>query len=245
MREDGLSIEKLEVQVDSKPILHGVNLHIGNGETHVIMGPNGSGKSTLAQSIFGHPSYKKTAGRVIFCGQDITKQTPDTIARLGMLLAFQYPQNIPGVSVTNLLSLAARQKTKDVSLAQLSKQIGKYAETMGLPEEFLTRSLNDGFSGGEKKKTEVLQLAVLDPKLAVFDETDSGLDIDSLRIVGEQISLLSQRKTSILLITHYKRILHYIKPDYVHVMYKGRIIKSGDKLLAEKIEAQGYENIIK
>src|SRR3989344_6188169 len=238
-----LQIQNLHVRIGKKPILNGVDLNIGEGETHAIMGPNGSGKSTLAQALFSHPSYEKTEGKILFSGQDITKESPDAIAKLGMLLAFQYPQSISGVSVTNLLKLASVAVGYKKPLAEFSPIVQTQAEQMRLPEEFLTRSLNEGFSGGEKKKAEVLQLAVLKPKLAVFDETDSGLDVDALRIVAKQINVLKKQGTSILLITHYQRILKYVKPDFVHVMKAGRIVQSGDKDLAERIEKEGYSNL--
>lgn len=239
-----LAIKNLHVRIGKKPILEGVNLNVGSGETHAIMGPNGSGKSTLAQTLFSHPSYEKTAGRITFEGQDITAASPDEIAKLGMLLAFQYPQSISGVSVTNLLKLASVAAGSRQPLAEFSQMVQTQAETMHLPEEFLTRSLNEGFSGGEKKKAEILQLSILKPKLAVLDETDSGLDVDALSIVAAEINTLRASGASILLITHYQRILQYVKPDCVHVMYKGRIVKSGSYELAEQIEKNGYEKII-
>ena len=265
-----LTIKNLKVKIKNKSILNGVNLKIGKGQTHVVMGPNGSGKSTLAQTLFSHPTYTITQGKIIFNGKNITGISTDKIAKLGMLMAFQYPQTVPGVSVTNLLKIASRnrdrailperspgakanpQKAKKVypeqgggelKISAFAEMVKKQALAMQLPEEFLTRSLNEGFSGGEKKKAEVLQLAVLRPKLAVFDETDSGLDVDALRIVAKQINVLKKQGTSILLITHYQRILKYVKPDFVHVMKAGRIVQSGDKDLAERIEKEGYSNL--
>lgn len=242
-----LTIKNLHVKIKEKSILNGVNLKIGKNQTHVIMGPNGSGKSTLAQTLFSHPVYEITAGTIHFGKKDITREATNKIAKLGILMAFQYPQTIPGVSVTNLLKIASRQQksTKEINIGNFVKLVKKQATTMQLPEEFLTRSLNDGFSGGEKKKAEVLQLAILKPRLAVFDETDSGLDVDSLKIVAKQINTLKKQGTSILLITHYQRILEYIEPDFVHIMKKGRIVRSGDKTLAEEIEKNGYEKITK
>ena len=240
-----LNIKNLNVAIKDKSILNGVNLKIGKGETHVIMGPNGSGKSTLAQTLFSHPAYKIIEGEIFFNSKNITGLATDKIAKLGMLLAFQYPQTIPGVTVVNLLKVASWQKPKKqkISLEKFTKDIQRQARKMHLADEFLSRSLNEGFSGGEKKKTEVLQLSVLKPKLAVFDETDSGLDIDALRIVAKQINELKKLGTSIMLITHYQRILKYIKPDFVHVLLRGRIVKSGSEELAEKIEKEGYEKI--
>jgi Fe-S cluster assembly ATP-binding protein len=273
-----LTIKNLKVKIKNKSILNGVNLKVGKAETHVIMGPNGSGKSTLSQTLFSHPSYTIESGKITFNGKNITGLSTDKIAKLGMLMAFQYPQTIPGVSVTNLLKIASRniknenarleqgreasrnkdrailperspgakanpQKAKEVNIGAFAEMVKKKAKAMVLPEEFLTRSLNEGFSGGEKKKAEVLQLAVLRPKLAVFDETDSGLDVDALRIVAKQINELKKQGTSILLITHYQRILKYVKPDFVHVMKTGRIVQSGGKNLAEQIEKEGYSNL--
>jgi len=239
-----LQIQNLHVRIGKKPILNGVDLNIGEGETHAIMGPNGSGKSTLAQALFSHPSYEKTEGKILFSGQDITKESPDAIAKLGMLLAFQYPQSISGVSVTNLLKLASVAVGYKKPLAEFSQIVQTQAEQMRLPEEFLTRSLNEGFSGGEKKKAEILQLSILNPKLAVLDETDSGLDVDALAIVAAEINTLRASGASILLITHYQRILQYVKPDFVHVMYKGKIVKSGGPDLAQQIEQVGYGNLM-
>lgn len=242
-----LQIKNLHVKIDDKPILNGVDLVVNPGETHAIMGPNGSGKSTLAQSLFSHPLYEKTAGTIFFEGKDITEKPADEIAKLGMLLAFQYPQSISGVTVTNLLKLAVRQRAElpQKTLADFSQSVAMLANSMQLPEEFLSRSLNEGFSGGEKKKAEILQLATLQPKLAVFDETDSGLDVDSLRIVSEKINELRKTGTSAIVITHYQRILQYIKPDFVHVMYKGQMVKSGSSELASEIEKNGYGDILK
>jgi len=249
-----LSIKNLKVNIGKKQILKGVNLVVSPGETHAIMGPNGSGKSTLAQSLFSHPTYSKTSGKILFNKKNITNLPPDKIARLGMLLAFQYPQTIPGVSVTNLLKIANHSNNKilrssqddrkvgkkKISLKEFLKSVEKQSRGMNLPQEFLTRSLNEGFSGGEKKKAEVLQISVLKPKLAVFDETDSGLDVDSLKIVGKKINELQQNGTAVLIITHYNRILKYVKPDFVHIMKDGRIVESGKKQLAERIEKRGY-----
>jgi Fe-S cluster assembly ATP-binding protein len=241
-----LQIQNLHVKIGDKPILNGVDFSVGKGETHAIMGPNGSGKSTLAQSLFSHPNYEKTAGQILFEGKDITQSPADEIARLGMLLAFQYPQSISGVTVTNLLKLAARQRAElpKIPLAEFSANVSKLATSMQLPEEFLTRSLNEGFSGGEKKKAEVLQLATLQPRLAVFDETDSGLDVDSLKVVSEKINELRKLGTSVVIITHYQRILQYINPDFVHIMHKGRIVRSGSSELASEIEKNGYGDIL-
>lgn len=239
-----LSINKLKVAIDNKPILRGVDLHIKQGETHAIMGPNGSGKSTLAQAILRHPRYKITGGSIHFAGKNLNRLTTDKVACLGVLLAFQYPSAIPGVSVNNLLKIAqgaGHKAGKKRNLKMFLGDIKSAASAMRLPEEFLSRSLNEGFSGGEKKKTEILQLAMLAPKLMILDETDSGLDVDALRIVARQINKLKAAGTSIMLITHYNRILKYVVPDNVHIMRQGRIVRSGGRKLAGEIEKNGYE----
>jgi len=241
-----LNIKNLQAKIEDKKILKGVNLSVPPGEMHVIMGPNGSGKSTLAQCIFSHPTYEITGGTIEFDGHDITTESPDKIAQLGLLMAFQYPQSVPGVSVTNLLKIAtSNQLGEKIPLKVFGEKIEKQARKMQLPDEFLTRSLNDGFSGGEKKKAEVLQLSLLNPKFAIFDETDSGLDVDALKIIAGEINELHAGGSGILLITHYQRILSYLKPDAVHVMYQGKIIRSGQQALAEMIEKEGYQDLIK
>jgi len=242
-----LSIKNLHASIEDKEILKGVDLEIKPGEVHAVMGPNGSGKSTLAYVLAGHPRYQITAGSVEFLGQDITQAKPEERAQSGMFLAFQYPLEIPGVSMANALRLAFNSLAKSQNRSELDVPrfrellLSKMSELSILPD-FIDRPLNEGFSGGEKKKAEILQAAVLEPKLLILDETDSGLDVDALRIVADGINRLRREDKSILLITHYQRILKYIEPDKVHVFADGKIIKSGDKYLAEELEAKGYEN---
>ena len=207
------------------------------------MGPNGSGKSTLAQTLLAHPHCQVTNGKILLGKKNITRLSPDKIARLGILLAFQYPQTIPGVSVSNLLKIARQEGAqKKINFAIFSKHLGGHAKSLRLKKEFLDRFLNDGLSGGEKKKLELLQLLMLKPKLAIFDEIDSGLDIDALKLAAKKINELKKLGTSILLITHYNRILKYVRPDFVHIMNHGKIIKSGNQKLAEVIEQKGYRS---
>jgi Fe-S cluster assembly ATP-binding protein len=241
-----LLIKNLHVAIDGKEILKGLNLTVGQGQTHAIMGPNGGGKSTLAQAIMAHPKYEITRGNIYFGKTKINGLTTDKIARLGILMAFQYPQSIPGVSAAHLLKLASRRvlNATQVKLTAFNRRLAQTANHLKLPKEFLHRSLNEGFSGGEKKKTEILQLSLLNPKLVILDETDSGLDVDALKMVGRQVEKLQQAKVSIIIITHYQRILKYIKPDFVHVLFDGRIVKSGSQELASKIETQGYNQIL-
>jgi Fe-S cluster assembly ATP-binding protein len=243
-----LKIEDLHARVDAEDgtdILRGVDLEIEAGKIHAIMGPNGSGKSTLAKVLAGHPAYEVTAGRVTFQGEDLLELEPDERSRAGVFLAFQYPVEIPGVSIANFLRTAVQAKKGDeeVDLFEFQQEL---VDKMGLLEmdtAFAQRSVNQGFSGGEKKRNEILQLAMLEPTLAIMDETDSGLDIDALQVVSKGVNkLLEQRPDmGVLLITHYQRLLNYIKPDYVHVMIRGRIAKSGGPELAEQLEAEGYE----
>lgn len=238
-----LKIKNLRVAIQDKPILQGVNLSIPAGRTHAIMGPNGGGKSTLAQAIAGNPKYRITQGRITFGQAEIHGMPPDKIAALGILMAFQYPQSIPGVSVAHLLKLAGLKtagKTKKLAIADFNQSLKAGAKRLKLPQEFLQRGLNEGFSGGEKKKTEILQLSLLSPKLAILDETDSGLDVDALRLVGAEIGRLQEQNVSVLIITHYQRILKYIRPDRVHILQHGQIVRSGGKELAEEIEKRGY-----
>jgi len=242
-----LQIKNLRVKIDDKEILKGLSLVIRQGETHAIMGPNGGGKSTLAQAIMAHPKYQITGGNVFF-GKTKTSGLPaNEIAKLGILMAFQYPQSIPGVSASHLLKIAARtsKSAKRIALAAFNQQLQATAKSLKLPKELLSRSLNEGFSGGEKKKTEILQLSLLNPKLVILDETDSGLDVDALKLVGRQAEKLQKNGVSVLIITHYQRILKYVMPDYVHVLHEGRIVKSGKKDLAEEIEKKGYRKILK
>ncbi|OGY25689.1 MAG: Fe-S cluster assembly ATPase SufC [Candidatus Woykebacteria bacterium RBG_16_43_9] len=236
-----LEICDLHVSSASKKILKGVSLRINPGEIHAIMGPNGSGKSSLSLALMGHPRYKITSGKIILDRKDITVLTPDKRAKLGLFLAMQYPVAVPGVSVTNFLRSSLRNLKGNVAPAEFVKTTKEKMADLKIDESFASRSINDGFSGGEKKKMEVLQLSILQPKYAVLDETDSGLDVDALKLVAEGIKKTSGPKIGILLITHYQRILKYIRPDFVHILVDGRIVKSGDHKLAEEIEGRGYD----
>ena len=241
-----LAIEDLHVSVQEKPILKGVDLIVNSGEVHTLMGPNGSGKSTLANSIMGHPRYKITKGRILLKGEDVLKLTPDKRARAGLFLAFQYPMGIPGVVMGNFLRAAVKaRRGDDMPVREFRKLLDEKLELLKMDPSFVRRYVNDGFSGGEKKRAEVLQMAMLDPELAVLDETDSGLDIDALRIVAEGINALRNPGLGVLLITHYQRILDYIKPDVVHVLFDGRIVKAGGPELALELEEKGYDWITK
>ncbi len=238
-----LDIKDLVVESDKKKILNGVSLKIKSGEIHVIMGPNGSGKSSLSLALMGHPRYKITSGKVKIDGKDITLMTPDKRAKLGLFLAMQYPTAIPGVSVANFLRTSLRNLKSSVKPPEFVKSLkGKMAE-LKIDESFASRGINDGFSGGEKKKMEILQLSIISPKYAILDETDSGLDIDALKLVAAGIKKTSGPKIGILLITHYQRILKYIQPDFVHILVDGRIVKSGTHKLAAEIEKKGYSTI--
>jgi Fe-S cluster assembly ATP-binding protein len=241
-----LEVRDLHVEVDGKEILKGIDLVVPQGEVHAIMGPNGSGKSTLANVIMGRSSYTVTAGEIRFKGQDITKLTPDRRAQMGLFLAFQYPTEIPGVSVVNFLRSAYNSvKGEQTSALAFRKRLKEKMTLLGVEDAMVSRYVNQGFSGGEKKKNEVLQLAVLEPDMAVLDETDSGLDIDSLKAVATGITQLIGPNLGVLLITHYQRILNYITPDRIHVMIGGRIVQSGGPELAHELEAKGYEGIRK
>ena len=239
-----LEVQDLHVEVEGKEILKGIDLVVPQGQVHAIMGPNGSGKSTLANAIMGRPGYTVTRGRILFKGQDITALSPDRRAQMGLFLAFQYPTEIPGVSVVNFLRSAyAAVKGEQVSALAFRKRLKEKMAMLGVDDEMVRRYVNQGFSGGEKKKNEVLQLAVLEPDMAVLDETDSGLDIDSLKAVAGGIRRLMGPHLGVLLITHYQRILNYITPDRIHVMMDGRIILSGGAELGHELEARGYEGI--
>lgn len=241
-----LEIRDLHASVDGKEILKGINLSVKAGEIHAIMGPNGSGKSTLAQILAGHESYQVTQGEVIYQGKNLLEMSPEVRAREGIFLAFQYPIAIPGVSTAYFLKAAINEIRKSKGLDELDameflEYLKEKAKLIEVDSSFTARPLNDGFSGGEKKRNEVLQMAVLEPTLAVLDETDSGLDIDALKIVAEGVNKLRSPQRSSIVITHYQRLLNYIVPDYVHVLIGGQIVKSGDKELAFHLEEKGYD----
>lgn len=241
-----LSIRNLNVAVNGNQILKDFNLEIGPGEVHAIMGPNGTGKSTLASTLAGKEVYEVLSGEVFFHGKDLLEMDADERAREGVFLAFQYPVEIPGVSTTNFMKAAVNAKRKHQNLAPLDakdflKLMREKAELVEMKKEFLSRSLNEGFSGGEKKRNEIFQMAMLEPTLCLLDETDSGLDIDALRIVANGVNKLKSKDRSFLIITHYQRLLNYIVPDHVHVMFGGKIVKSGGKELALELEEKGYD----
>ncbi len=237
-----LRIDNLHASADGVEILKGVDLVVERGEVHALMGPNGSGKSTLANVLMGHPSYEVTDGRIIFDGEDVTEAAPDARATAGMFLAFQYPEEIPGVSVVQFLRQALSNKTGiDYTVLELRLKVMEAMASLGMDATFADRYLNEGFSGGERKRNEVLQMAVLEPALAIMDETDSGLDIDALRTVAEGVRSLVSPERGFLVITHYQRLLEYVRPDVVHVFMDGRILLSGGIELSERLEAEGYE----
>jgi Fe-S cluster assembly ATP-binding protein len=239
-----LAIEGLTVQVEGAEILHGLNLTVSRGEIHALMGPNGSGKSTLAYAVAGHPAYEITGGSVRIDGTDIIELSPDERAQLGLFLAMQYPTEIPGVSLTNFLRTSLNAlRDADVPVRQFMTELRAQFERLDMDPAFMQRNVNEGFSGGEKKRFEILQMAMLKPRYAILDETDSGLDIDALKVVSEGVNRLRGPDLGALLITHYNRILRYITPDRVHVMFGGRIVESGGPELAEELEAQGYERL--
>ena len=238
-----LKIENLHASVESTSIIKGVNLEINPGEVHAIMGPNGSGKSTLANVLMGNPVYEITEGKITFGGEDITEEPVDNRAKKGMFLAFQYPESIPGVTIVNMLKTALTNiEETEYTTVELRLTVAEAMKDLGLSPDFVDRYLNDGFSGGERKRNEILQLAVLNPKLAILDETDSGLDVDGLRIVGEGISNLRTPDRGYLVVTHYQRLLEYVKPDYVHVFVDGNIVETGGTELSDKLEKEGYES---
>jgi Fe-S cluster assembly ATP-binding protein len=240
-----LEIRNLHVSAEDKAILKGLDLEVSKGEIHALMGPNGSGKSTLANAIMGHPSLEVTDGEIRFGGEEITDEAPEDRARAGLFMAFQYPVAIPGVTVAKYLRMAVNAHREargepEIKLKDFRKDAEAAMELMNIPREFSSRYLNEGFSGGEKKRMEILQLAMLRPELAVLDETDSGLDIDALRTVAEGVNKFAGPDLGILIITHYQRILHLVKPDFVHVMFDGRIVKEGGPELVETLEERGY-----
>lgn len=241
-----LKINDLHASVEDKEILKGINLEVNAGEVHAIMGPNGSGKSTLASVIAGKEEFEVTKGNVVLEGEDLEDDSPEERAHKGVFLSFQYPVEIPGVSVTNFMKTAINESRKargleDMPAKQMLKLIREKAEMLEIDRKFLSRSLNQGFSGGEKKRNEIFQMAMLEPKLAILDETDSGLDIDALRIVANGVNKLKSKDNAVILITHYQRLLEYIVPDFVHVLHNGKIVKSGGKELAVELEAKGYD----
>ena len=241
-----LSIKNLHASVDGKEILKGLNLEVKAGEVHAIMGPNGSGKSTLASVIAGNDSFDVSEGQVILDGEDLAELAPEERAHKGIFLSFQYPVEIPGVSVTNFIRTAINETRKarkqdEMPAKDMLKLIREKSELLEIDRKFLSRSLNQGFSGGEKKRNEIFQMAMLEPKVAILDETDSGLDIDALRIVANGVNKLKSDKNAVILITHYQRLLDYIVPDFVHVLLDGKIVKSGGKELAHELEEKGYD----
>jgi len=245
-----IKIKNLHANVEGNEILKGIDLEVNAGEIHAIMGPNGSGKSTLANVLAGHDAYEVTGGEIIFEGKNIVDMDPDERAREGLFLAFQYPIEIPGVSNSVFLKTAINEIRKHRGEEEISAKdflilIKEKAEVLGMDSSLISRSVNQGFSGGEKKRNEILQLLTLNPKLAVLDETDSGLDIDALKIVSHGVNKFKNENNAVILVTHYQRLLDYIVPDFVHVLYKGKIVKSGDKNLALELEERGYDWIIK
>ncbi|MGO9247184.1 MAG: Fe-S cluster assembly ATPase SufC [Solirubrobacteraceae bacterium] len=242
-----LEIRDLHVRIEEREILRGVDLDISRGEIHALMGPNGSGKSTLASTLLGHPAYEITEGTITFKGEDITEAEPHERARAGLFLAFQYPVSIPGVSVANFLRMAInaqRDKDEPIGVKEFRTQLQHAIDLLDVDRSFTSRHLNDGFSGGEKKRAEILQMAMLKPDVAILDETDSGLDIDALRTVAEGVQRLhDEQGVGALIITHYQRILHYVKPEFVHVLMDGRIVLEGSVELVERLEREGYDQI--
>jgi Fe-S cluster assembly ATP-binding protein len=237
-----LEIQNLHVRTEEREILHGVNLVVKKGETHALMGPNGSGKSTLANTLMGNPAYEVTEGKILLDGEDLTEADPDERARAGLFLAFQYPATIPGVSVANFLRMAVNAgREEPIKVKEFGSILKANMDLLKIKREFTSRYLNEGFSGGEKKRAEILQLAMLRPQFAVLDETDSGLDIDALRIVSDGVNALRDETRGFLIITHYTRILEYVKPEFVHIMLDGRIVREGGPELAGELEDKGYE----
>jgi Fe-S cluster assembly ATP-binding protein len=243
-----LEVKNLHAGIEGREILKGLSISLRAGEVHAVMGPNGSGKSTLSKVLAGHPGYTVSQGEVLFAGEDLLSFEPDERARKGLFLAFQYPQEIPGVSIMNFMRTALNtRREKDIPVAEFRKLLQQKMEMLEMDKSFATRFVNDGFSGGEKKRNEILQMAILEPRLAVLDETDSGLDIDALKIVANGVNRVlreSANQPAVLVITHYHRILDHLKPDFVHVLYEGRIIKSGTRELALELESRGYDWVI-
>lgn len=240
-----LKIKELNVSINTQSILKGINLEVGSGEVHAIMGPNGSGKSTLSKVLAGHPSYEVTSGEISYFGKDLMPLTPEERARAGIFLSFQYPLEIPGVTNINFLKASVNavrkgQGRQTLDAIEFLSFIRERCKLLDMDESFLYRSINEGFSGGEKKRNEILQMVALEPKLSVLDETDSGLDIDALRVISEGVNAMRSPERAIILVTHYQRLLDYIEPDFIHVLVNGRIIMSGDKSLALELEKKGY-----
>ena len=239
-----LQIENLSATIEDKRILHNLSLEVPKGEVHAIMGPNGSGKSTLAKILAGHPDYEVTGGSATLNGENLLGLEPDEISRLGLFLAFQYPMEVPGVSIANFIRAARNARMEDgekVKAVDFYKELYEQMDVLGMDRKFTSRSLNDGFSGGEKKRCEILQMSMLNPKFCILDETDSGLDIDALRVVSDGVNRMRNPERGILVITHYQRLLEYIVPDYVHVMSDGKIVRTGNKELAMELEDRGYD----
>ncbi|MCH1538549.1 MAG: Fe-S cluster assembly ATPase SufC [Flavobacteriaceae bacterium] len=241
-----LTVKDLHASVEGKEILKGINLEVNPGEVHAIMGPNGSGKSTLSAVIAGNEDYEVEKGEIILNGEDLSEDDAETRAHKGVFLSFQYPVEIPGVTVTNFIKTAINASRKaqgldDMPAKDMLKNIREKAALLEIDSKFLSRSLNEGFSGGEKKRNEIFQMAMLEPKLAILDETDSGLDIDALKIVANGVNKLKSKDNAVIVITHYQRLLDYIVPDFVHVLHNGKIVKSGTKELAHELEAKGYD----
>ena len=241
-----LTIENLHAEVEGRTILNGIDLNVKAGEVHAIMGPNGSGKSTLSSVIAGNEDYDVTQGKILFKGKDLSGLDPEERAHLGIFLSFQYPVEIPGVTVTNFIKTAINANRKaqglsDLGASELLKKIREKSTLLDIDSKFLSRSLNEGFSGGEKKRNEIFQMAMLEPTLAILDETDSGLDIDALKIVANGVNKFKAKENAAVVITHYQRLLEYIVPDFVHVLFGGKIVKSGTKELAHELEAKGYD----
>jgi Fe-S cluster assembly ATP-binding protein len=237
-----LEIQNLHVRTEEREILHGVDLTLEKGQTHALMGPNGSGKSTLANALMGNPNYEVTEGRILLDGEDIAEADPDDRAKAGLFMAFQYPVSIPGVSVANFLRTAMNATREEpIKVKEFGQLLKRNMEILRIDREFTSRYLNEGFSGGEKKRAEILQLAMLQPDYAVLDETDSGLDIDALRVVADGVNAMRGPNLGALIITHYTRILNYVKPDFVHIMLNGRIVQEGGSDLADHLEEKGYD----